>query len=100
MAKVRSAVVSVTATVPMTFIRIDCIACPLLLVIELHAVENEELGFRAEVRNVGDAGALQITFSADGDIARIVGVTLSRNWIDCITHQTKRRFFGEWIHPD
>ena len=41
------------------------------LVIELHVVENEELGFRAEHRRVGEPGGLQIFFAALRDAARI-----------------------------
>ena len=31
--------------------------------------------------------------------ARIEGVALSRDWIDCIANQAERRLFRKWIHP-
>src|SRR5437660_10819869 len=88
----------IPATVPVSFVRINRIAGAVLLVIELGAVKNEELGFRSKVGNIGDARALEIAFGAYGHNARVKGITLARERVDRVGHQTKGRLAGKRIH--
>src|SRR5215471_7808319 len=92
-------VASLAATVPMGFIRIDLITGLLRLVPELHTIENKKLGFGPKVRGVGNACALEIALSPDGDRARVECVALTGDWIDRIGHQAKRGLVIKRIHP-
>ena len=64
----------VPAGVPDGFLGIHAVEGAVALVIELHVVEDEELGFRAEHGRVGEAGAGQIFLGALGDAARVAVV--------------------------
>ena len=48
---------------------------------KLHRVEDVELGLRAEVGGVGDAGTDQVVLGLAGDIARIARVRLKSEWV-------------------
>ena len=89
----------VPSTVPMAFVGIDRIPGAVLFVVEQGAIENKELGFRAKVRDIRDAGALKIAFGADGHGAGIESITLTRDRVDRVGNQTKRWHIGKWIHP-
>src|SRR5258708_36541879 len=87
----------ITAAVPVSFVRINRIAGAVLLVIELRAVKNEELGFRSKVGNIGDARALQIALGAYRHNARGKAITLARERDDGVGHQAKGRLAGKMI---
>jgi hypothetical protein len=55
--------------------------------VPLDAVENEELGFRAEVGGVADAGGLQVGLGALGDGARVAIIGLAVGRLDHVAGQ-------------
>ena len=71
-----SQVVLPPAGVPAPFLGIDEVEAGVLVLVETHVIENEEFGFRAEVRCVGNAAVLQVQFGFLADPARIALVAL------------------------
>ena len=53
--------------VPVRFIRINCVAGRVLLVMKLNGIEDEELCFGAEISRVGQPCEFKIAFGARGD---------------------------------
>ena len=70
----------------------------MLVLVEADVVENEELGFRAEVRRVGHAAVLQIQLGLLRDPARVALVALLGDRVlDVAVHHQRGRL-GERIH--
>ena len=69
----------------------------MLVLIEAHVVEDEELGLGAEVSGVGQSGRHQIHLGLLGDVARIAVVALLGHRIDDVADHHHRRDFGERI---
>src|SRR5205085_2263513 len=63
-----------------------------------NVVEDEELSFRPDVAGVGDAGAVQVFFSFDGDVARILGVIGTRDRVLNVADDVERGVFEERIN--
>ena len=62
-----------------------------------HAVEDEELGFRAEVGGVAQAGGLHVGLGALGQRARVALVGLAVAGLDHVAGQEQRRLFEEGV---
>src|SRR5258707_15404584 len=75
-------IVLLPAGIPPTLLGIDEIVPLILLLIEAHVVEDEEFGFRAEIRRVSYAGRNQIHLGFFGDVARITVIALLGHGID------------------
>src|SRR5262249_37414329 len=77
--------------VPLPLGRVDVVEALVLILGVADVVENEELGFRAEVGDVADAGGLQVGFGFAGDVARVAGVVFLGDRIDDVADQRQRR---------
>ena len=64
------------ARVPAAFFGVDEVEAVLLALIEAHVVEDEELGFGAEVGRVRQSGRAQVHLRLLGDVARIAVIAL------------------------
>ena len=69
-------IVLAAAGVPAAFLGIDEVEAGVLVLVEADVVEDEELGFGAEVSRVGDAAVLQVQLGLLRDPARIALVAL------------------------
>ena len=69
-------VVLLAAGIPAAFFGVDEVEAGVLVLVEADVVEDEELGFGAEVRGIADAAVLQIQLGLLGDPARIALVVL------------------------
>mmetsp|Transcript_36595 Transcript_36595/g.84874 ORF Transcript_36595/g.84874 Transcript_36595/m.84874 type:complete len:214 (-) Transcript_36595:4688-5329(-) len=67
------------------------------LVAPAHAVEDEELGLRAEVGGIAQAGGLQIGLGALGQRARVALIRLAVGGVDHVAGQDQRRLFKEGV---
>ena len=85
------------ARIPAAFFGVDEVVALVLVLVEAHVVEDEELGLGAEVGGVGQAGGSEIHLGLLGDVARIAIVTLLGDGIDYVAHHHQRRNFGEGI---
>ena len=65
--------------------------------LELHFVEDEELGLRADEHGVADAGGLQVFLGSTGDTAGVALVGLHGGGFDDVADQDQGRLFGEGI---
>ena len=65
---------------------------------ELHAVEDEELGLRAEEGGVAQAGALQVFLGLLGSAARVAVVALAGAGLVDVAEQDHLRLGREWVH--
>jgi hypothetical protein len=68
--------------------------------VELHVVEHEEFGFRADVYGVADARGLQIRLGALGGRARIAGVEFAGRGFDDVAEHDQHRGGRERIGVD
>ena len=91
-------IVLFAAGVPAAFFRVDEVEAVLLALIEADVVEDEKLGFGAEVGGVGHAGGGQIHLRLFRDVARIAVVALLGDGIDDVADHDQRWNFGERIH--
>ena len=62
------------------------------------AVEDEELGLRAEVRHFAEAGRLQVGLGALGDRARVAVVGLAVHRLVHVAGDVEHRLIGERVH--
>jgi hypothetical protein len=69
-----------------------------LILIEADVVENEELGFRAEIGGVGDAAVLQVQLGLWRDPARVALVALLGDRVLHVADHHQRGRLGERIH--
>ncbi len=83
-------VVLLAAGVPAALFGVDEIEAGVLVLIEADVIENEELGFRAEVGRVADAAVLQVQLGLLGDPARIALVVLLGDGIDHVAEHHQR----------
>ena len=83
--------------VPAAFFGIDEIEPVLFALIEAYVVEDEELGFRAEVGSIGDAGGGKIKLGFACDVARITIVALLGHWVDDIGDHNQCRDLSKRI---
>jgi hypothetical protein len=65
--------------------------------VPLDAVEDEELGFRAEVGGVADAGGLQVGLGALGDRTRVAVVALAVGRLDHVAGDDQRGLVEERV---
>ncbi|MDR6356924.1 hypothetical protein Q3H58_003595 [Pseudomonas psychrotolerans] len=65
--------------------------------LELHFVEDEELGLRADEHGVTDAGGLQVFLGGLGDTAGVALVGLHGRGFDDVADQDQGRLFGEGV---
>src|SRR2546423_3163187 len=72
----------------------------MILVVKTHIVEDEELGFGAEVDRVGDTRELQVTFGALGQGARVEPVALAGDRVNHVSSDAERRAIHELIDPE
>ena len=96
-ARAVSQVVFLATGIPATLFRVDEIKAVLFPLIEADVVKNEELGFRAEVRGVGDAGRAQVHLGLARDIARITVIALLGHRINHVGHHHQGRHLGERV---
>ena len=85
------------ARIPAAFLGVDEVKPGVLILIEADVVEDEELGFGAEIRGVGDAAVLQIHLGFARDPARIALVVLARDGIDHVAGHHQRSDLAERI---
>ena len=85
------------ARIPAAFLGVDVVIAGVLRGIEMDVVEDEKLGFGAEVGGVGDAAVLEIRFGLAGDEARVAIVALARDRIDDVADHAQRRDLEERI---
>ena len=83
---------------PGRFFGIDFHAAARHVVVPGDGIENEELGFGAEVGGVGDAGRLQIGFGAPGHRTRVALVALAVGRLDHVAGQDQRGLVKEGVH--
>jgi hypothetical protein len=69
----------------------------MLILIEPHVIENEELRLRAEIRRIRQPAVLQIAFGFTGDPARVALIVLPRNGIDHVAGHHQRANLPEGI---
>ena len=80
----------VAAGVPGPFDRIDEVVAGMLVLIVADVVEDEELQFRAEVGDVGDAGRFHVVDRLAGHVARIARVVfLGERVLDVADHRQR-----------
>ena len=70
-------IVVLAAGIPAAFFGVDEVEAGMRVLIEADVVEDEELGFGAEIGGVGEAGVLQIHLGLLGDPAGIAIVVLA-----------------------
>ena len=90
-------IVVLAAGIPAALLGVDEVVAGVRVLVEPHVVENEKLGFRAEIRGVGDAGVLQIKLGLLRDPARIAIVMLAGDGVDHIADHHQRSRFVERI---
>ena len=66
--------------------------------LETHVVEDEELGFRAEIGGVADPGRLEVGLGLLGDRARVAAVGLARRRLEHVADDRQRRGREERVH--
>ncbi len=96
-ARTVSQIVLYPSRIPAAFFSIDEVETFVLVLIESHVVEDEELGFGTEVGGVGQAGRHQIHLGLFGDVTGIAIIALLGHWIDHVAHHHHRGNFGEGI---
>ena len=85
------------ARIPAALFGVDEVEAGMLVLIEADVIEDEELGFGAEIGGVGEAGILQIHLGLAGDPARVAVVVLARDRIDHVAQHHQRLGFVEGI---
>ena len=90
-------IVALAARVPAAFFGINEVEAGVLVLVEADVVEDEELGFRAEIGGVRDAGILQILFRFQRHPSRIALVSLPRDRIDYIAGHHERSMLKKRI---
>ncbi len=93
-----SEIVLFAPRVPAALFGVDVVEAGVLVLVKANVIENEELGFGAEVGRVGKAAVLQVHLGFLGDPARIALVVLPRDGIDDVAGHHQRAGFGERIH--
>ena len=84
-----------TAGVPAAFLGVDEVVAGVRVLIEADVVEDEELGFGAEIGGVGEAGVLEIQLGLLGDPAGIAIVVLAGDGIDDVADHHQGSGFVE-----
>ena len=79
------------------FGRIQPVAAIVRIGRETHVVENEELGFGAEVSLVANAGLLQISLGLAGDAARVALIALVGGGLKNVAEHCQRRLREERV---
>ena len=79
------------------FLGVDVIEALVHADIEAHIVEDEELGFRAEIGGVADARGIHIGFGGLGDGARAAAVALAGGGLEHVADQDQRGLGEEGI---
>ena len=82
---------AVPARVPDPLFGVDVVVALVRVLVEPHAVENEELGLGAPVRGGRDSGRLEVLLGLEGDEARIARVRLERERIVDVAGERERR---------
>ena len=65
------------AAVPLPFDAVEVVVRLVLVLVEADVVEDEELGFKAELGDVGQSGRLHVGLGLAGNVARIFGIVLA-----------------------
>src|SRR5678815_3185288 len=69
----------------------DLVEAGVRLTVEAHLVEDEELGLRAEVRRVRDAGGAQVPLRLDRNVPRIAAVWLLGDGVGDVADEAQCR---------
>ena len=93
----RVAVLVLLARAPRCFFGVDLRERARHVDVPAHAVEDGELGFRAEEGRVADARGLQVGLGALGQRARVALVGLAVARLDDVAAQHQRRLFEEGV---
>ena len=83
--------------VPAAFLRIDLVERSVGALAETNRVEDEELGLGTEVRDVTDAGLLEVLLGLLGDLARVAVVRLMGDGVRDVGDERQRGFLDEGI---
>ena len=76
--------------VPTALLGVDVVVALVLVLVEAHVVEDEELRLRTEVRRVADAGGAQVRLRLARNVARIAGVVLAGDRIADVADHHQR----------
>src|SRR4029078_8827102 len=68
--------------VPGAFNRVDLVVAAVLVLLEAHLVEDEELGFGSDEARIGDARFFQVRLRLARDVPRIATEVPPRNGVD------------------
>ena len=85
------------AAVPFALVAIDEEIATVGCLVEADVVEDEKLGFRADVAGIGDAGAAEIVDGFASDIARIAGIVFAGDRILDVANHAEGRELREGI---
>ncbi len=85
------------AAIPLALDAIEVVVRFVRASVEAYVVEHEELGLGADVRRVGNAGALQIVHRLAGHVTRIARVILARDRVLNVADHRDRGQRREWI---
>jgi hypothetical protein len=83
--------------VPSRFDRLDVVVALVLVLVEAHVVEHEELRLWPHVARVGNAGRPQVLLGLAGHVARVAAVGLARDGIVHEAVEVQRLVLGEGI---
>ena len=86
------------AGIPAAFFCVNKIEAAVLILVETDVIENEELGFGAEIGGVGDAAVLQEKFGLLGNPTGIAFVALLGDRVLDVAVHDQRGGLGERIH--
>ena len=86
------------ARIPAPFLGVDEVVTLVLILIEADVVENEELGFRAEIGGVGNAAVLQVKLGLLANPARVALVALLGDRVLGVPDHHQGGGLGERIH--
>ncbi len=85
------------ARVPAALFGVDEVVTFVLVLIEAHVVEDEELRLGAKISRVGQTSGGEIHLSLLGYVTRVAVVTLLGDGIDDVADHHQRRYLGERI---
>ena len=88
----------VAARVPDALVRLDEVMRAMGVLVERHAVEDEELELGAPEAGVGDPRRLQELLGLGGDVARVAAVAVAGDRVSDVGGDAERLFLEEGLH--
>ena len=90
-------IVRFPSRIPTPFLGVDVVKAGVCILIEANVIEDEELGFGAEIGGIGDARVFQVQLGLARDPARVAIVMLARDRIDNVAGHHQRPGFIERV---